>query len=104
MMTLLQRALQQDGCAVTEPVCSCNRLVVIKCKIHPGHEVLIQPGGSSQTFTAFSLWKHLLILQTDTFCCLFSPRAKICKENRVVVSLSSAASWISVTWGITWSQ
>lgn len=102
-MALLQRALQQDGCAVTELVCSCNRLVVIKCKIHPGHEVLIQPGGSSQTFTAFSLWKHLLILQKDTFCCLL-PRGKIWKENRVVVSLLSAASWISITWGITWSQ
>lgn len=73
-MTLLQRVLQQDGCAVTEPVCSCNRLVVIKCKIHPGQEALIQPGGSSQTFTAFSLWKHLLILQIDTFPCLLSER------------------------------
>lgn len=96
-MTLLQRVLQQDGCAVTEPVCSCNRLVVIKCKIHPRHEVLIQPGGSSQTFTAFSLWKHLLLLQTDIFSCLLSQRGKTWKENSIVVSLLSAASWISIT-------
>lgn len=58
-MTLLQGVLQQDECTVTEAVCNSNRLVVIKCKIHPGHEVLIQPGGCPKTFTAFSLRKYL---------------------------------------------
>lgn len=66
LLLFFQLVMQQNGWAVTEPICSCNRSLVIKCKIHPGHEVLIQPGGSSKTFTARSLWKDLLIFQADT--------------------------------------